>query len=126
MVLRSPLDTFRLEKRAGEYKAFVASDDDPYPLKGVTYPTDYGDIAGYTAEDGAGLDLFVGTDKNGLLGFIKVWRPELPNGETKIFTNVTESEEAAILEAFEPVLTDHGRFDNISSLQQAIKQFKQS
>lgn len=57
MKLQPPFDTFKIEKHAGEYKDFGASED--YPLKGVTYPVDYGDIQGYVAEDGANLDLFV-------------------------------------------------------------------
>lgn len=55
--LPAPFDTFRLEKQAGEYKDFGITADNPYPLKGVTYPVNYGDIPGYIGEDDANLDV---------------------------------------------------------------------
>lgn len=52
--MTAPFNTFKIEKKAGEYKSFAGLNDD-YPLKGVTYPVDYGDITGYTGQDGANL-----------------------------------------------------------------------
>lgn len=125
MKLDPPFDTFRVEKHAGEYKDFGNADDTTYPLKGVTYPVDYGDIEGYTTEDGANLDLFVGVD-GGACGFFRVFRPELPDGEHKFYINLTEEEEASVLEQFAPVIIERGRFDTVSELIGAIQQFKNS
>lgn len=120
--LQPPFDSFRLEKNAGEYKDFQLSDNDPYPLKGVTYPIDYGDIPNYVGEDGADLDVFVGS--GAINGFMRVNRPELPDGETKFLVNVTEDEAAAVFEAFEPVLVSNGLFDSYDDLLAAIKPFE--
>ena len=48
-----------IENKAGTYKSFYTEGDpvwDKYPLKGATYPVDYGCIEGYTGEDEAELD----------------------------------------------------------------------
>jgi hypothetical protein len=123
MGLPKPFDTFRLEKQPGEYKDFHVAADDPYPLKGVIYPTNYGDIEGYTGEDGHPLDVFVGTGV--ILGFFQVFRPEIAEQiEHKFYLNLTEDEEAAVLEAFDPVLRSHGRFGSIDELIKAMSPFK--
>jgi hypothetical protein len=123
MKLNPPFDTFRVEKHAGEYKDFGISDDSTYPLKGVTYPVDYGDIEGYTAEDGAKLDLFV-SDNGKLCGFFRVFRPELTDGEHKFYINLSVEEEKAVLEQFAPVIIEQGRFETSEQLVNAIQQFK--
>ena len=122
--LPKPFDTFRLEKNPGEYKDFQIAKDDPYPLKGVTFPTKYGDIAGYTGEDGHPLDLFVGTGD--LCGFILMHRPDIEAEATehKFYINLTEDEETAVLKEFEPVLRGHERLRSLNELQNAIERFK--
>ncbi len=123
MNLPEPFHTFRLEKNPGEYKDFHIAPDDPYPLKGVTFPTYYGDIKGYVGEDGHDLDIFVGT--GGIFGFFQVYRSDVVGGiEHKFCVNITESEEFAILEAFRPVLREHGRFDSYDDLVKAILPFR--
>ena len=117
----SPFESFRIEKRAGEYKDFGNVGD--YPLKGVMYPVDYGDIEGYIGEDGANLDVFKGISGN-CCGYIKVSRPELANGEHKFYLDVTGEEEKAILEQFAPVLITSHRFDTKEELIAAIEEFK--
>lgn len=119
--LLSPFDTFRHEIPAGSYKSFGIPDNDPYPLKGVTYPVEYGDIPGYVGEDGDDLDVFVGSGS--LYGFIQVWRPDVPT-EHKFYVNLTEDEEAAVLKAFEPVLETSGRYESYSELLAAIQPFQ--
>jgi hypothetical protein len=120
---QSPFSTFRVEKHAGEYKDFGNSADDPYPLTGVTYPVDYGDIEGYLGEDGANLDVFMGRDGT-ILGFFTVMRPELEEGEHKFYVNLTEDEEKAVLKEFEPVVLEHGRFQSMNELIAAIQPFQ--
>ncbi|MDB5163894.1 MAG: hypothetical protein JWS12_512 [Candidatus Saccharibacteria bacterium] len=121
--LPPPFDSFRLEKRPGEYKDFQIEDGDPYPLKGVTFPTNYGDIAGYTGEDNHPLDLFIGTGE--LLGYIIMYRPDIEGDlEHKFYLNLTEDEETSVLKEFEPVLRGHGRFKSLDELQKAIEPFK--
>lgn len=72
-----------IENTKGSYKSFKTENDPvwhSYPLKGITYPVDYGCIEGYEGEDGAELDIFVGNgDKN---GYIKVRRLDV-SAETK-------------------------------------------
>lgn len=122
-MLEKPFDTFRVEKHTGEYKDFGSNSD--YPLKGVTYPVDYGYIKGFTGEDGADLDIFLGSEGS-IYGYIKVMRPELENGEHKFYLNVTDDEERGILREFAPVLLGHGRFKNFDELKAAIEPFRNS
>ncbi len=114
----NPFDGFRVEKKAGDYKDFG-----DYPLKGVTYPVDYGDIEGYLGEDGANLDVFMGAHGSNS-GYIKVSRPELADGEHKFYLKVTDDEERMILEQFAPVLIASHRFETDDELQAAIEPFK--
>lgn len=93
-----------IENPKGTYKSFEIEDDPvwkDYPLKGVTYPVDYGYIEGYEGEDGADLDIFVGTGD--IYGSIKISRMDVPE-ETKFFAKVTEEELKSILEEFKPVI----------------------
>jgi hypothetical protein len=92
--------TIVIENRKGSYKSFDT--DSSYPLKGVTYPVDYGYIKGYTGEDGDPLDAFVGSGK--LFGYITVWRNDVPT-ETKMFLNLTDAELDLVKKEFAPVLT---------------------
>ena len=123
-MLPKPFDSFRVEKQAGERKDFGLPENSTYPLKGVTYPVNYGEIEGYIAEDGALLDVFMGTDGD-LNGFIVVARPEIDGGEHKFYLHLTDEEEQAVLKEFEPVLMEHGRFESVEALIHAIKPFKQ-
>ncbi len=96
-----------VENPKGSYKSFEIEGDpvwSDYPLKGVTYPVDYGCINGYQGEDGAELDVFVGTGD--LRGFVVVWRLDVPE-ETKVFINVTQGELDQILEVFKLVVLSH-------------------
>jgi hypothetical protein len=123
MNLPVPFDSFRLEKKPGEYKNFHVAEGDPYPLKGVTYPTAYGDIDGYTGEDGHTLDVFVGTGN--LFGYFTVHRPDVEgNVEHKFCLNLSQREESLVLEAFQPVLLEHDRYDTFEALVEAIQPFK--
>ncbi|HMH70145.1 MAG TPA: hypothetical protein VK502_02005 [Candidatus Saccharimonadales bacterium] len=120
--LPAPLNTIVIENQKGTYKNFHASSD--YPLKGVTYPVDYGYLPGYLGEDKADLDFFVGSEEIGLSGFIRVSRPDTENGETKFFTNVSASDVVAICEAFKPVLSEHQTFSDSNKLFESIEHFK--
>lgn len=124
MSIPSPFDTFRLEKRAGEYKDFGVKVDSPYPLKGVTYPVDYGDIEGYVGEDGCNLDIFKGNHGH-IYGFIKVFRPELTDGEHKFYIWLTDDEESRLLKEFQPVILANGRYGTYEELLKALEPFKQ-
>ena len=112
-----------IENPKGSYKSFV-NDNDPagqsYPLKGVTYPVDYGSIAGYTGEDGDDLDIFVGSSS--LDGYIVVWRLDVPT-ETKFFINVSTDELNLIKKEFGPVLREV-KVLNIDEFEMKIAEFK--
>jgi hypothetical protein len=96
-----------IENPAGTYKSFQTEDDpvwEKYPLKGVTYPVDYGYIEGYQGEDEAELDVFIGSGD--LNGYIKVSRMDVPE-ETKFFKNLTQEELDKVIETFKPVLINY-------------------
>ena len=92
-----------IENLEGSYRDFELPPGSSYPLKGVTYPVDYGYIQGYIAEDGVELDVFLGAHENGLLGYIQVDRGSNP-AESKVFINVSNKNIDAICAAFKPVL----------------------
>jgi hypothetical protein len=99
-----------IENPKGTYKSFETEDDPvwkDYPLKGITYPVDYGYIDGYKGEDGDDMDVFVGTGDK--FGFIKVWRLDVPE-ETKFFANLTQEELDSVVKEFSPVLISHSMF----------------
>ncbi len=101
-----------MENKKESYKSFEIEDDliwKDYPLKGVTYPTDYGYVEGYKSEDGHDLDVFIGTGY--LNGYIKVWRCDVPL-ETKFILGVTVEEYDKIIETFLPVIKEQSRFSN--------------
>lgn len=113
-----------IENPKGTYKSFGTEGDavwSSYPLKGVTYPVDYGYIEGYTAEDEADLDVFVGTGK--IFGYINVWRLDVPI-ETKMVASVTEAEWQAITDAFAPVLKEQNKFKTEEEFSACIEKFK--
>ncbi len=114
-----------IENPAGTYKSFQTEGDPiwgSYPLKGVTYPVDYGYVYGYRGEDGAGLDIFVGSGK--LNGFIKIWRLDVPE-ETKFFKDLSEGELAKVLETFGPVLVSHQVISDPDNFIEQIERFKE-
>lgn len=120
--LPEPLNQIVIEKQAGEYKDFGAGAD--YPLKGVTFAADYGYLPGYTGEDGAELDFFVGTAPDGLCGSFTVFRPELANGEHKFYVHMSEEELAKTLEEYEPVMIEREPLKDLAELLEAIEDHK--
>lgn len=126
LVTIPPFDTFVLEKKRGEYKDFELGPDSTYPLKGVTYPVDYGYIPGYIAEDTHKLDLFVGSDMNGLCGTITVWRGDDKPLEHKAFISLTRDELDKILQEFQPVLRGHQVMHSIDELLGYIEHYRKT
>ncbi|HEY1074291.1 MAG TPA: hypothetical protein VGE59_01145 [Patescibacteria group bacterium] len=123
-LLPSPLNTIVIENKRGEYKDFGLDANDPYPLKGVTYPVDYGYIPGYMGEDDAELDFFVGSDREGLSGSITVSRGKGNPDEHKFYIALTPEEREAILKEFAPVLLQHTPIESKEQLTEAISDFK--
>lgn len=121
MSVTEPFDTFHKELQAGEYKSFGLPDDDPYPLKGVTYPVPYGDIPGYIGEDGDDLDVFMG-DEGHHCGWFTVKRPDVLS-EHKVYVNLTDEEQSAVLHEFEPVIVEHQEV-SLPDLVKFIETFK--
>lgn len=120
--LPKPLDTIFIEMRPGERKDFGAAPD--YPLKGVTFATEYGYLPGYTGEDGADLDFFVGSQKDGLCGSFTVYRPELKHGEHKFYVCMSEEELAATLKEYEPVAQGHVPLKGVNDLLKVIGSYR--
>lgn len=110
--------TFTLENLKGSYKSF--GDNPEYPLKGVTYPVDYGYVEGYKGEDGDELDMFFGSGEK--CGYIKVWRLDVPE-ETKFFVQLTEEELEKVLNEFKPVLVISQELDQ-QTLWGELQKFK--
>lgn len=121
-LLPAPLNIIVIENKRGTHKDFHASSD--YPLKGVTYPVDYGYLPGYLGEDKVDLDFFVGNKNPGICGYIRVSRPDTENGETKFFTNVISEDIKAICEAFKPVLLESHIYSSADELLGSLVTFK--
>lgn len=124
-----PFSTFAVDHPKGSTKEFFdnPSEYPEYPLRRVTYPVDYGSIPSHTAEDGADLDLFVGSDHKGETGSFVVKRPEGFKRETKFFHRVTPEEKQQILKEFGPVL--HGKetvYKTHAELLAALGKFKKT
>lgn len=112
---------FVVDQPKGSYREF-APPGSTYPLKGVTYPTDYGYLPGYQGEDEAELDFFKGTGKQH--GSFRVRRDDVPGGETKFMTDMTPKERTAVLRAYRPVLQGRAISLDEAGLWQAMQQFK--
>ncbi len=113
-----------IENPKGSYKSFETENDplwNDYPLKGITYPVDYGYADGYKGEDGHELDFFVGTGS--LNGYIKVWRKDVPI-ETKFIRGATEVEWNEIVKAFQPVIKESRIISDESEFEKEIGRFK--
>lgn len=112
-----------IENPKGSYKSFETEGDpvwSQYPLKGVTYPVDYGYIEGYKGEDGAELDVFQGSGD--LFGYITIWRADVPQ-ETKFFVQLTPLELSEVLKVFGPVIVNHELLNEEQVLEK-LTQFK--
>lgn len=122
--LPEPLNQFVLDIPANQYYDFELPPDSTYPLKGVTYPVDYGHIPGYTTEDGHELDLFVGLQADGETGYVLVDRGETMPNEHKFFVGLSQEEAEEITRQLAPVLVEHKPLNGMSGLLEAIKQYK--
>jgi hypothetical protein len=121
-----PLNTFIVDVPQDQYYDFELDADSTYPLKGVTYPVDYGNVPGYTAEDGHELDLFVGNQYPGELGFIIVDRgSDIPN-EHKFYVGLSPAELGKVLDELKPVLIKHEQVEDIDTLLTMVDHFKDS
>jgi len=122
--LPEPLNTFVIDVPAHQYYDFELPADSTYPLKGVTYPVDYGHIVGYTTEDDHELDLFVGSTSDGLIGYVSVFRGEDRPNEHKFLVGITNDEWEEVREQLKPVLISHDIFSDLSDLLNTIKKYK--
>lgn len=119
----SPFNEIVIENQSGTYKDFQLKPNDTYPLAGVTYPTDYGYIPGYIGEDGYDLDVFVGTDLPGKMGYFTVWRGDVPE-EHKYYLAMKDEELSEILKTFAQVLLKNVAISSLSELVDDMKKFK--
>jgi len=122
--LPEPLSTFVLDVPKNQYYDFELPPGSNYPLKGVTYPVDYGHILGYTSEDGHELDLFVGSETNGEIGYVLVQRGADKPNEHKFYVGLSQSDIKIIVEQLGPVLVAQEKIDSITQLLQTIQQYK--
>lgn len=122
--LPEPLNTFQVDVPARTYYDFELEPGSTYPLKGVTYPVDYGNIPGYIAEDGHELDLFVGNDLKGEFGSLVVNRGEFIPDEHKFYVGLSKTELDAILKELSPVLLNHQHGSEMASFLAEIEEYK--
>ena len=125
--LPKPLNTILVEQKSGEYKDFHIASDDPDPMKGVTYSTNYGFLPGYTGEDGHELDFFVGTQPDsGNVGYLLMHRPDIGEEvqEHKFYLAMTDKELESTLESFAQVSRGQVAYKDVSELLLEIEKFK--
>lgn len=122
--LPNPLNSFVVDVPENTYYDFELEPGSTYPLPGVTYPVDYGNIPGYTAQDNHELDLFVGRASDGKAGYVIVQRGETIPDEHKFYVGLTDDEVDKVLAELQPVLVEHKEFDDLSELLRMIEQFK--
>jgi hypothetical protein len=122
--LPEPLTSFIIDVPAHHYYDFELSPESTYPLRGVTYPVDYGHINGYTAEDGHELDLFVGNSADGLAGVVLVDRGTNTPNEHKFYVALSAEEVTGIISQLKPVLISHQELATTKDLLANIEQFK--
>ena len=122
--LPKPLSDFVVDVPKDTYYDFKLAPDSTYPLKGVTYPVDYGNIPGYTAEDGHELDLFVGSDSKGKAGYVIVDRGEHISNEKKFFIGLTPSDLEAVLSELQPVLIGSKEVGTVTELLNMIEEYE--
>ena len=122
--LPDPLNTFVVDVPEHTYYDFELDSESSYPLRGVTYPVDYGNIPGYTGEDGHELDFYIGEDVEGLLGYIVVYRGETIPDEHKFYIGLTDDDLQKILTELGPVLIEQSSPPNISVLLNMVDEYK--
>ncbi|MES2436938.1 MAG: hypothetical protein V4519_02910 [Patescibacteria group bacterium] len=113
-----------IENKKRSFKTFEDEDDDgtyKYPLRGVTFPTNYGFIEGYRGEDGDELDVFVGSGD--LYASFQVWRYDVPL-ETKFCMNITQKEWDEILAEYKPVIKTQTVYKTKEDFEKAVEGFK--
>ena len=119
--LPAPINAFVVDVPANVYYDFELEPNSSYPLKGVTYPVDYGNIPGYTAEDGHELDFFVGLELTGEMGYIIVDRGETIPDEHKFYIGLKAE---AIISELKPVLIEHKSIGDVTTLLKMVEKFK--
>ena len=122
--LPAPLNTFEVDVPQNEYYDFELEPGSTYPLAGVTYPVDYGNIPGYIAEDGHELDFFVGMQPDGEMGYIVVERGDKIPNEHKFYVGLGSDDVEAILDELKPVLVKHEAIESLEALLESIERFK--
>ena len=122
--LPNPLNTFEVDVPQNTYYDFELEPNSTYPLKGVTYPVDYGNIPGYMAQDGHELDLFVGNTPSGKSGYVIVQRGETIPDEHKFYVGLSDDELDKVLAELKPVLVENKNFETTDELLEMIEQFK--
>ncbi len=122
--LAAPLCTFTVDVPANTYYDFKVAPESTYPLRGVTYPVDYGNIPHYFGEDGHELDFFIGNEMSGNLGYIIVDRGDIIPDEHKFYVGLTDQEIDDILLELRPVLILHSRLKSMSELLVMVEKFK--
>ena len=122
--LPEPINRFAIDVPANQYYDFELAPDSTYPLKGVTYPVDYGNIPGYTAEDGHELDFFIGSQTDGEIGYVLVDRGEHTPNEHKFYIGLTTEQVEEVLLQLKPVLIKSKKITGPASLLEMIEQYK--
>ena len=114
-----------IENKKGTFKTLEDEDDDgmyKYPLKGVTFPVDYGFIDGYKGEGGSPLHVFVGSGT--LFGSFQIWSYDVPL-ETQMVMNVTQKEWDEIIAEYKPVIKGEPKFfKDKEEFEKELEEFK--
>jgi inorganic pyrophosphatase len=73
----------------------------------LVYPVDYGYLAGTTAADGGGIDVWVGSEATGVVGIITTIDSLKRDAEIKVLIGCTDLEIEAILAFFQTTQMGH-------------------
>ena len=123
MALNPPFTPFVHENDKGD-TLHIAGDLDPYPLKDLEFPLDHGHMTEYYGEDGQHLELFVGSEDDGYMGYVVVFSPFNPaHHETLMYTNCSRAEVIELLTELDPITNHQGRFNSADEAEAYLDNF---
>lgn len=111
---------FTIDRPKGTVKTWKRPDGSS---KTFTYPVDYGYLPGHKAEDGEGLDFFVGDDPNGHLESFQKLKDGVLD-ETKFLVGVTDAQRETIYDLYGQEIWHRRVYRNMDELTAQLLRFR--